>query len=34
MGYTNEANTFITQLDQLRQMGSQAAQTPSQLATR
>jgi hypothetical protein len=34
MGYTDDANTFVTQLDQLRQMGSEANQTPSQLAVR
>ena len=34
MGYTDDANTFVTQLDQLRRKGVQASQTPSQLAVR
>jgi hypothetical protein len=34
MGYTDDANTFVTQLNQLRQLGSEANQTPSQIAVR
>jgi hypothetical protein len=34
MGYSHDANSFVAQLDRLRQMGSQANQTPSQLAVR
>ena len=33
MGYS-DANTFVARLDRLRQLGIEAAQTPSQLATR